>query len=705
MTLVSHDISKKEKTQRKDHYCLNFPNSADVFMVKYKGLYTLLVRLRSVKGVWAMKHSISKLILRLILLVTVAMIAILTVFNIIEAKNEAYDHAELEAYNAALTLSNACKNRSKDTLFADKDFKENLYDQMGMIIEEYNLLFLYIVDVDETTSVIRYDYLMGSEGTEDVVKETLAQGSIQRDTISDEMLLVMRGTLPSGVAVEMNNQNGHVYSYYLPLYDNQNKVVAVIGADVSYKKVIIHLLKGLPRKLIVVLLVGILSALFLYFFIKKKVVSPIRNISKAMSGFGKDGHYEVPALGGVGEDEFGLINESFGQMAETIKDNVSSIKKYTEIQSRQAYELKTAAGIQKGFLPGEYFENDLSEIHASMKAAKNVGGDFYDYFEDHGHQVVVIADVSGKGLSGAIFMAGAISLMRGIVKQGLEPHEVLMAVNRELENTNPNMMFVTLFLAYIDEERGMIRYANAGHNPPYIISDGRIKTLTGSGGVPLGILGDEIYETVEEVFPLGSTLFLYTDGINEAADKDGTFFGMERLEKVLRENSGEMVITAMEKAVEEFTAGSEQWDDMTMLSFTSRAEKLVLPAEKSSFDQLRNWIIRDEKVPQEMKNTWRLIAEEIFINIASYAYDENGGEVIIRKQMQGNNGLLQFTDSGKSFDPCKDVQDIDEYDPFKQVGGLGRFMVQNLSDEWHYCNMEGNNILLVYKKTEKQEES
>ena len=229
-------------------------------------------------------------------------------------------------------------------------------------------------------------------------------------------------------------------------------------------------------------------------------------------------------------------------------------------------------------------------------------------------------------------MASVISLIRGFVKQGMAPGEVLEAVNCELEHSNPNMMFVTTFLAFADPKKGVIRYANAGHNPPYLLHDGKRKLLLASSGLPLGIFADETYQTEEDVLPLGSTVFLFTDGVNEAVDLNAEFFGMERLEKILSETDGANAVAQVKDELDRFAEGSEQSDDITMLSFTSRSEKLTLPAEVQAFSRIRDWILTDERIPKEVQKRLCLIAEESFVNICSYAYDTPGGLVICHKQ-------------------------------------------------------------------------
>ena len=301
-------------------------------------------------------------------------------------------------------------------------------------------------------------------------------------------------------------------------------------------------------------------------------------------------------------------------------------------------------------------------------------------------------------------MASVITLIRGFVKQGLTPGEVLEAVNAELEHSNPNMMFITVFLAYADPKAGVVRYANAGHNPPYLLHEGKRAPLSSAGGVPLGLFSGETYQTVELAFPLGSTLFLYTDGVSEAIDLNAKFFGMERLETILSETDGADAVAQVKNELDRFTAGSEQNDDITMLSFTSRSARLTLPAELSALGSLHNWIRTDEGIPAEMRKRLCLIAEECFVNICSYAYDLPGGIVSCHKQSwEDGTVAIQFTDSGRPFDQTKDTIRAEDYNPDEQIGGLGRLIFQSLADCCRYVNLDGKNVLriITYAKEER----
>ncbi len=647
-----------------------------------------------------MKHSIAKSILLFILLISISFTGLMIFFTIKNASDDAYEHSQLRASKAAEAVSSLYSGIDKDTLFENKEIKKNILDAMQAFLDENNLFLLYIIIPNETDNTMSYPFIVGTEDAQAIVTKLRENPVQKRSGFSDSILNVMEGK-SSRENLEMNNEFGHVISSYVPLLDNSENIIAVVGADVSVAMTQLSLMDSLPSKLIAALIIGFLSPLLLYFIMKKKVIEPTRKISNAMMEFGKDGNYDTPLLEIDSNNEFGLIENSFNNMAINIRDNINRIKEYTEIQNRQNYELRAASKIQQGFLPNPHFESSASLINACMLPAKNIGGDFYDYFEYDGKTILIIADVSGKGLSGAIFMASAITLIRGFVKEFADPHDVLRAVNEELEHTNPNMMFVTVFLAYVDISNGTIRYCNAGHNPPYIISDKKLKMLDASGGLPLGIMTDEIYETAEDILPLGSTLFMYTDGVNEAVNSSSDFFGLERLKDILKKSDGTDTINLVRQALKSFTKDCEQYDDITMLTFTSKAQSLVLPAKKACFADLKSWILDDENTPSDVRRSLCLMAEEIFINIASYAYDNTDGKVLIRRQIYPDGScILQFTDNGVFFDPTKDILDIDEYDPFNQVGGLGRFVVDSMSDAWHYINIDDNNILLIIKKAD-----
>ena len=238
-------------------------------------------------------------------------------------------------------------------------------------------------------------------------------------------------------------------------------------------------------------------------------------------------------------------------------------------------DLAVASEIQQAILPRifpPFPENtDLMDIAASMNAAKDVGGDFYDFFRiDDDHIGFVIADVSGKGVPAAIFMAVSRTLIRATGIRGGCPSECITYSNGLLEKESVNNMFVTLFYGIYNIETGEITYTNAGHNPPYVLKqNGTLERLPVTKNMAIGIFGD--FEYQEETLQLesGDTLLLYTDGVTEAINPSEEEFREERLEQTLKNSAGlncQQIIDAIKADVKTFADGAEQSDDITLLA-------------------------------------------------------------------------------------------------------------------------------------------
>lgn len=641
-----------------------------------------------------MRHSIAKSMLALILVISLLMIGIMTAMTLYEANVFVREAVISRANNAAQMVSRFYSGTVPTTMIQDESVRTELSNTLRSMIKTFQLEYLYIEIPDIDSGQVMFICVEGNEEKRELAK-SLPPGTVMAWDISDELASVMRGEI-SQATRETQNQYGHVFTVYVPLLGQDGAVTAVVGADISASYLAKRFRKALLWRTCFSLAIVMLSAFVMYYVVKRQVIKPAKIISSAMRAFGKNDQYDTPPIVIGGDNEFSHIGTSFNHMAENIRDNIARIKAYTELQNKQEYEFTVASKIQQGFMPEPHYIDTLSEISALMVPAKNIGGDFYDYFVDRNHTVLVIADVSGKGISGAIFMARVISLIRGFVKQGMPPGKVLEAVNFELETSNPNTMFVTAFIAFVDSKEGVIRYANAGHNPPYLLHEGKRKVLSASSGVPLGLFVGETYQTTEEVFPLGSTVFLFTDGVNEAINQNAEFFGTKQLEKILSMTDGANTVSQVKNELDCFTAGSEQSDDITMLSFTSHCQKLTLPTEVPAFSQIRDWILMDDRIPNKMKKRLCLIAEECFVNICSYAYDTAAGIIICHKQTWDDGTVaIQFTDSGKPFDQTKAAIKPEDFDPDFQVGGLGRLIAQSFANRFRYINIEGNNVLLI----------
>jgi phosphoserine phosphatase RsbU/P len=237
-------------------------------------------------------------------------------------------------------------------------------------------------------------------------------------------------------------------------------------------------------------------------------------------------------------------------------------------------ELDVAREIQESIVPRDfppYPDREELSIHATMLPAKEVGGDFFDFFLiDRDRIGFAIGDVSGKGVPAALFMAVSRTLLRATASRGFSPDECMQQVNQILHQESISSMFVTCFYGVLNTRTGEIQCSNGGHNPPFILrANGRVEAMELCGGLILGAFKHAAYEKRETVLQPGDCIFLYTDGITEAMNPDGEQFSNDRLVESLHRVSGSPVKEIVGKVIDnvkEFTAGADQSDDMTILA-------------------------------------------------------------------------------------------------------------------------------------------
>ena len=250
--------------------------------------------------------------------------------------------------------------------------------------------------------------------------------------------------------------------------------------------------------------------------------------------------------------------------------------------NRLREELEVARNLQLSSLPSSFPDHPGFRVYAAMLPAKEVGGDFYDFLMvDDRHLAVFIGDASGKGVGAAMFIAMARSLLRSAVVRGASPAEALAQANEVLSADNPTMMFATAFVAILDVGTGTLRFANAGHNLPYLqLRNGRNVWLRGTQGIALGVMEGFKYGSDEIALAEGDTLLLYTDGVTEAVDPEGQFYGEARLATLvapgLRPKAGPAgLVSAVFADVAAFAREEPQADDITLLCLTLCATAAV----------------------------------------------------------------------------------------------------------------------------------
>jgi sigma-B regulation protein RsbU (phosphoserine phosphatase) len=266
--------------------------------------------------------------------------------------------------------------------------------------------------------------------------------------------------------------------------------------------------------------------------------------------------------------------EANAHLEQRVVERTEELRRTMAEKERISSELRIASEIQKSILPRTFPafpEREDFEIFAQTIPAREMGGDFYDFFLiDPGHLGFVIADVSDKGVPAAIFMAVSRSLIKATALKGVAPGECLRHVNGLLCPDNDSAMFVTVFYGVLDTRTGDLDYSNAGHNLPYLLRiGGAIESVHGTGGMALGVMEGITFETKRVRLRTGDAVFLYTDGITEAMDPDGRLFSDDRLRLFLREIHGLPPTEQLRRTVAEvraFSAGAPQSDDITALA-------------------------------------------------------------------------------------------------------------------------------------------
>lgn len=285
----------------------------------------------------------------------------------------------------------------------------------------------------------------------------------------------------------------------------------------------------------------------------------------------------LPAM--KSHDEIHLLRDSFENMQHSLTSYVEELKRTTAAKASMESELKIAHNIQMAMLPKTfpaYPERQDVDIYGQVMPAKAVGGDLYDFFIRDEKLFFYIGDVSGKGVPASLFMAVTCSLMHNISSYTQDADQIMQALNNAISSRNDTVMFVTFFLGVLDLKSGSLSYANGGHNPPLLLTGDDAEELSCDANVPVGVMEGWEFTVQQLQLKPGDTLFLYTDGLNEAEDCDYQQFGMDRIKATIRQVcndktsqqgvDSQMLVSAMTDAVKRFAGDAEQSDDLTMLA-------------------------------------------------------------------------------------------------------------------------------------------
>ena len=447
---------------------------------------------------------------------------------------------------------------------------------------------------------------------------------------------------------------------------------------------------------------------FIYILIKRVIINNLQKINDTLARITK---------GDLNVTVDVRSNQEFSSLSDDINSTVSTLKRYiAEAAARIDKELEYAKQIQLSALPTNFPCDDEYEIYAQMIAAKEVGGDFYDFYKLSDTTVAFLAaDVSGKGIPAAMFMMTAKTILKDLAESGMSVNDIFTKANEKLCENNESGMFVTAWMGILDLTTGNMHFANAGHNPPLLKRfDGSFEYLkTRAGFVLAGMEGIRYRAGEIKLYP-GDRLFLYTDGVPEATNTENKLYGEDRLLDFMNQNADTNAVELLPNLkanIDEFVGEAPQFDDITMLMFDYKPQKggehmmiQTFPAKTESLSDVLGFVdqtLERYECPMKIQTAVCVAIEEIFVNIAHYAYGDGEGDMTMAIGFDEETRTFTFrmSDRGVPFDPLqKPDPDITLSAEDREIGGLGIFITKKTMNSVNYVYENGENILTMTKK-------
>ncbi len=439
----------------------------------------------------------------------------------------------------------------------------------------------------------------------------------------------------------------------------------------------------------------------------KKLITDLKDINQNLEIKVKERTKEIKVA-------YNELEKYKNQLEIKVVEEVKKRQETMKLKERMENELNIAHDIQMSMIPLLFpVFSDYKEfsIFADIKPAREVGGDFYDfYFIDESHICVVIGDVSGKGVPAALFMAVSKTLIKSRGSSDISPASILSYVNEEMSEDNPASMFVTVFVGVINLNSGEMIYTNAGHNPPYIINcDGKFVCLEDRHGPIIGAVEGLTYKESSIMLNKKDRLVLFTDGVTEAMNIKDEPFGEANLEKYIVESCAlgvESLVKGIMKVTLEHEVGREQFDDITVLVFEFEGRDNFVTDEISianSYESLPNLqekfeeFCKNQNVALPIMQKFNIAIDDLFNNIISYAFNDDKEHMIDIHFVYSNEKLsITIIDDGIPFNPfAEKAVDTSLSVENRDIGGLGILLIKNLIDDYSYSRKINKNVVTL----------
>lgn len=463
---------------------------------------------------------------------------------------------------------------------------------LNTVKKDGNITYLSLVIPDEDSVTFYIDTCVPEMGDDPANQLAYGTDVLYTDAANDEADLqkynyawdLYSENKGTDKPVVTDNSYGYNYTAVSAILDESGNAIAEIQYILDMQAVRDHLNSFLYQMLGISFSIICVALLLYMVLVKWMVLNPVKKLSRFTTDIVKSGNFEKQKIEIGTKDEIEDLGQSFNFMVERLEDYIENLTAVTAEKERIGAELNVATHIQSSMLPcifPAFPGRDELDIYATMTPAKEVGGDFYDFFMvDERHIAIVMADVSGKGVPAALFMVIGKTLIKDHTQPGRDLGEVFTEVNNILCESNDNGMFITAFEGVLDLVTGEFRYVNAGHEKPFIYrKNGEYEAYETNAGFVLAGLEDIEYQEQKVNLSIGDKIFQYTDGVTEAVNKDKKLYGMDRLQHALNEKclecSPEETLRLVKEDIDAFVGDNDQFDDITMLclEYTGKMEE------------------------------------------------------------------------------------------------------------------------------------
>ncbi|MFA5147001.1 MAG: PP2C family protein-serine/threonine phosphatase [Candidatus Omnitrophota bacterium] len=452
--------------------------------------------------------------------------------------------------------------------------REGIYSPQYKIVEEKlsnirkiipAISYIYVLKKTDRPGILKFVIDIRSGGTGQEKRAPASHGDEYDASGFPEMLEGFNA--PSADKKITSDEWGASISAYAPIRRPDGTTAAILGLDMSASDLAV-IQKEVRKRAAAVLALAVFFAVVLGIPMSARVTGPIKKLAEGTRHVAEgDLYYEVGIKGG---DEIAGLAESFNIMSRRLKKYIGELERTTAEKERLLKELEIAKDIQQSFLPLSAPVINGYDIAASTFPARIVGGDFYDFIPVEKEKWgITVADVSGKGMPAALFMALCRTVLRASTIGKLSIADAIVKANQLIVEDSRTNLFVTLFYALLDSKNNRLEYVNAGHNPPLLIREAKNDiVLLKAQGIPLGLFPQTSISTAEIGLESGDVLAIYTDGVVEALNGNNEQFGTERLSRSVTENRSlppRAIIEKIQDELKSFTGDEPQFDDITLM--------------------------------------------------------------------------------------------------------------------------------------------